>query len=70
MDETSKPKTIVGRMARVEPCPCGNAVILTVGPVSLRLDVAAANDVVTTLGHAVRIREIAPPPDDGPDRQN
>ena len=65
MDETSKPKAIVGLMARVEPCPCGSSVILTVGPVSLRLDMAAANDVVTTLGQALEILESAPASGDG-----
>ncbi len=65
MDETSKPKAIVGQMARVEPCPCGNSVILTVGPVSLRLDMAAANDVVTTLGQALQLLESAPACGDG-----
>jgi hypothetical protein len=65
MDETSKPKAIVGQMARVEPCPCGNSVILTVGPVSLRLDMAAANDVIATLGQALRSIESDPPPSDG-----
>ena len=70
MDETSKSKAIVGQMARVEPCPCGSALILTVGPVSLRLDMAVANDVLATLGQALWSIETDLPPPDGRPRDN
>jgi hypothetical protein len=55
MDEVPKSPVIVGQLARVEACGCSRSLLLTVGAVSLRLDMAAAADVAATLGHALRI---------------
>jgi hypothetical protein len=44
---------IMGRAARVELCPCGDSLVLTVGPLSIRLDHQAAEDVAATLLEAL-----------------
>jgi hypothetical protein len=44
-----------GRVAQVELCQCHDSLLLTVGPVSLRLDFLAAEDVAVTLGQALSL---------------
>jgi hypothetical protein len=46
---------VLGRVTRVELCQCQDSLVLTVGPVSLRLDMLAAEDVAATLGHALSL---------------
>ena len=46
---------VLGRVTRVELCQCQDSLLLMVGPVSLRLDFLAAEDVAVTLGHALSL---------------
>jgi hypothetical protein len=66
MDDERTPRPVViGNVARVEACACGGAMVLTLGPVSLRLDQAAACDVIATLDQMLALlarRPVAPPP--------
>jgi hypothetical protein len=45
-------RVVTGRVTRIEACPCGG-IVLSVGPISLRLDAEAAADVASTLAFAV-----------------
>jgi hypothetical protein len=56
-------RTVNGHVTRVEICACGG-VVLSVGPVSLRLDAAAAADVASTM--AVALFEAPAPDGPGP----
>lgn len=46
---------VLGRVTRVELCQCQDSLLLMVGPVSLRLDFRAAEDVAMTLSHALSL---------------
>jgi hypothetical protein len=48
---------VIGRVARAEVCPCARSVVLSVGAMSLRLEVAAAEDVAMTLIQALGLIE-------------
>jgi hypothetical protein len=69
MDDKMIPPAVVGNVAKVESCPCGNAVVLTVGALSLRLDLAAAADVAETLVEMLTLldeADVARCPERGP----
>jgi hypothetical protein len=53
MDVKSKRPAVVGRVAQVDICPAEAGFVLSVGPVSLWLDLAVAEDVVETLSEAL-----------------
>lgn len=53
MDLKSKRPAVVGRVAQVDICPAEAGFVLSVGPVSLWLDQAVAEDVVETLSEAL-----------------
>ena len=58
MDEQTMHRPIVvGRVARVEVCPCARSVVLSVGAMSLRLELEAAEDVAMTLIQALGLIE-------------
>ena len=49
MDQSTKRPVVLGQMARAEMCGCGGSVVLSVGAVTLRLDLPLVEDVVATL---------------------
>jgi hypothetical protein len=53
MGTRAKRRAVMGRWAQVDICPSESGFVLSVGPVSLWLDVAAAGDVVETLARAL-----------------
>lgn len=53
MGTRAKRRAIRGRWAQVDICPSDAGFVLSVGPVSLWLDLAAAGDVVETLSRAL-----------------
>jgi hypothetical protein len=53
--EPNRSPTITGKVTQVELCACGNGLTLMIGPVSLRLDPAAAEDVKATLAVALSV---------------
>jgi hypothetical protein len=58
----------MGRAARVELCMCGGSLLLTLGPLTLRLDYLAAEDVAATLLEALsRVSPDRAPPIETPD---
>jgi hypothetical protein len=48
-DESTKRPVVRGQMARAEMCGCGGSVVLSVGAVTLRLELPLVEDVVATL---------------------
>lgn len=50
--DPTRGRLVKGRVTRVEICPCGG-IVLSVGPISLRLDAEAAADVASTLAFAI-----------------
>ncbi len=59
MDEqTMNRPIVVGKVARVEVCPCARSVVLSVGAMSLRLELGAAEDVAMTLIQALGLLEV------------
>lgn len=46
---------VLGRAAQVELCACGGGLTLRIGPVALRLDLAAAGDVACTIAQALEV---------------
>jgi hypothetical protein len=55
MEDVTNPSVALGKVARVELCGCGGTVILSLGAVSLRLDLATAADVAATLDFALSL---------------
>ena len=55
MSTKSKKPTVKGRVAQVDICPSEAGFVLSVGPVSLWLDAAVAEDVVETLAQALAL---------------
>jgi hypothetical protein len=53
MEIKSKMPAVIGRIAQVDICPSESGLVLSVGPVSLWLDLAVAEDVVETLTRAL-----------------
>jgi hypothetical protein len=52
-----KSQSIVGRIAQVDVCPRDAGFVLSVGPVSIWLQLEAAQDVVATLAQALLLEE-------------
>jgi hypothetical protein len=55
MDMKSRRPAVMGRVAQVDICPSESGFVLSVGPVSLWLETAVAEDVVETLAHALSL---------------
>ncbi|HXJ23121.1 MAG TPA: hypothetical protein VMT03_23080 [Polyangia bacterium] len=69
-DQRTYRPVVIGNVARAEACPCGGAMVLTLGPVSLRLDRAAASDVIATLEQMLGLLARGPVDLSAPPREN
>jgi hypothetical protein len=49
MQSPANRSVTVGKVTRVEICGCGGSVVLSLGAVSLKLDLETAADVIATL---------------------
>jgi hypothetical protein len=55
MDTKKRKPAVLGRMAQVDICPAESGFVLSVGPVSIWLEPAVAEDVVRTLAQALSL---------------
>jgi len=53
MNKTTTPEAVLGTSCRVDICEGTSGVLLSVGPVSVRLDLGQAEDVAATLARAL-----------------
>jgi hypothetical protein len=63
MDDGMNRPVVVGQVARVELCPCAHSLVLSVGALSLRLELSAAEDVARTIANALVLWAGERPPD-------
>jgi len=70
MEPGAKSDTIIGREAQVDLCPADGGMVVSIGPVSLWLARADAEDLVETLEMALLVARLdAEPPDAAGPRQ-
>jgi hypothetical protein len=69
MDGTMNRPGAEAMAARAEVCGCGGSVVLFLGALSLRLDLAAAEDVVAALNRALSLAASGERGHGGPDAE-
>ncbi len=55
MHEPTNRPLVIGKVARAEVCGCGQSIVLTLGAISLRLDLFAVEDIAMTLKHVLAL---------------